>query len=95
MLTFITGVLLALLLLGAFLLGVRYHEQSMANAATWAEYLLRKHEAYRLAGYERIGDPQPYVAPPVAHRTIPHLNTIENRLRHGRRSTVIIKGGNT
>ena len=94
MITFLTGVLLALLLLGSFLIGVRCHEQMMADATEWAEYLFRRSEAYRLSGYQRPGDPKPYIAQPNAHRVIPHLNLIERRLRTGRRSTVIIKGGN-
>lgn len=96
-------IVLAVVLLGiinvcVFILGGIFARHLMIDALDEARRQRQSEEYYRLAGYQSVGDPKPYVPPtlrPKAPRSkmLPHMNTLDRLLHEGKRGTIMVRAG--
>lgn len=87
-----------ILMVCTFILGGLYTRHLMMDALDEARRQRQSEEYYRLAGYQHVGDPKPYIPPttrPKAPRArmIPHMDALDRLLHEGKRGTIMVKGG--
>ena len=96
-------IVFAIILLGSmfvcmFILGGIFARHLMIDALDEARRQRASEEYYRLAGFQKSGDPRPYIPPtlrpkaPMA-RMIPHMNTLDRLLHEGKRGTIMVRAG--
>ena len=91
-------VLLGIMNVCVFILGGLFSRHLMMDALDEARQQRMREEYYRLAGYQYVGDPKPYVPPtlrPKAPRSkmLPHMNTLNRLLHEGKRGTIMVRAG--
>lgn len=96
-------IVFAIILLGSmfvcsFILGGIFARHLMIDALDEAREQRQAEEYYRLAGYQKVGDPRPYVPPTLRPRAprgryIPGLGALDRLLREGKRGTIMVRGG--
>ena len=91
-------ILVAIMFVCVFVLGGIYTRHLMLDALEEARQQRQAEEYYRLAGYQRVGDPKPYVPPTLRPkapraRVIPHMNTLDRLLHEGKRGTILVRAG--
>lgn len=91
---FVSVVLIAILLIVAFMTGVWFANRTAKDAREDAEYARLRDEYYRIAGYRCAGDPKPYVPPQSQfRRVLPGMGDLDKLLKNGQRGTVMWKAG--
>ena len=96
-------IVFAIILLGSmfvcsFILGGIFARHLMLDALDEAREQRQAEEYYRLAGYQKVGDPRPYVPPTLRPRAprgryIPGLGALDRLLREGKRGTIMVRSG--
>jgi len=81
------NVIILLLILGAFIFGLRLSSYYHTNAAEHERYMLRKQYARLQAGLDADDIAQPYVAPQVRQKFTAPPEFI-NALKRGKRATM-------
>ena len=95
-LVFLGIILVGLMALVIFLLGAFFMRHIMEQAYEDARYAQKVEECYRLAGYQKPGDPKPYVAPqPRTPRNtvLPGMGALDRLMKAGKRGTVMWRAG--
>lgn len=90
--------LVGIVMVCVFILGGIFARHLMMDALDEARQQRANEEYYRLAGYQHVGDPKPYVPPtlrPKAPRSkmLPHMNTLDRLLHEGKRGTIMVRAG--
>lgn len=91
-------VLVGIIMVCVFILGGLFARHLMMDTLDEARQQRMREEYYRLAGYQHVGDPKPYVPPtlrPKAPRSkmLPHMNTLDRLLHEGKRGTIMVRAG--
>lgn len=91
-------VLLGIMFVCVFVLGGIFARHLMLDALDEARRQRQSEDYYRLAGYQHVGDPKPYIPPttrPKAPRSkmLPHINTLDRLLHEGKRGTIMVRAG--
>ena len=89
-------VIFGILFLCAFICGGLYTRHLMLDALDEARRQRQAEEYYRLAGYQKVGDPKPYIPPTLRPKTpkarsIPHMSTLDRLLHEGKRGTILVR----
>ena len=79
----------------AFILGGICTRRVMLDALDEARRQRQMEEYYRLCGYQKVGDPMPYVPPTIRPRTprsrfLPHMDKLDRILHEGKRGTIMV-----
>lgn len=91
-------ILIAVMFMCAFILGGLYTRHLMLDALDEVRQQRQAEEYYRLAGYQKVGDPKPYIPPTLRPkapraRSIPHMSTLDRLLHEGKRGTIMVRAG--
>ena len=91
-------ILVGILMVCVFILGGIFARHLMLDALDEARRQRTCEEYYRMSGYQRVGDPKPYIPPttrPKAPRAgvLPHMNTLDRLLHEGKRGTIMVRAG--
>lgn len=89
----VTVLLAGCVMVLCFILGALFCRHLMVDAREQAQYDALRNEYYRLAGVRTSTDPRPYVPPRSHNRMLPGMNQIGDRLREGKRGTLIWRPG--
>ena len=96
MMEIVFGIMIIMaLIVSAFMLGGLFARHLMMDALDEARRQRQMEEYYRLCGYQKVGDPAPYVPPTIRPRTprsrvLPHINKLDRLLREGKRGTIMV-----
>lgn len=79
----------------AFILGGICTRRVMLDALDEARRQRQMEEYYRLCGYQKVGDPAPYIPPTIRPKTprariLPHMNRLDRILHEGKRGTILV-----
>ena len=91
-------ILIAIIMVCAFILGGVFARHLMLDALDEARRERMTEDYYRMAGVRMATDPKPYVPPTIRPRTprakmLPHMNTLDRILHEGKRGTIMVRAG--
>lgn len=96
-------IVLAVVLLGiinvcVFILGGIFSRHLMMDVLDEARRQRQSEEYYRISGYQRVGDPKPYIPPTLRPRAprarmLPHMDALCRVLKEGKRGTIMVRAG--
>ena len=87
--------IIIVLIVSSFILGGLFARHLMMDALDEARRQRQMEEYYRLCGYQKVGDPMPYVPPTIRPRTprsrfLPHMDKLDRILHEGKRGTIMV-----